>query len=466
VTASAAFASVSPGEILAGTYRVERLLGRGGMGVVLAARHLVLGEPVAIKILTGEYTDEATSRFLGEAQAAARIRSDHVVRVFEFGRTEEGCPFIVMEYLEGQDLGQVLRAGPVQVADAVSWTLEACDALAHAHRDGIIHRDLKPANLFLERRPNGSTRIKLLDFGIAKLPQATGLTGTSQMLGSPVYMAPEQFSDSRDVDVRTDVWGLGSVLYQAITGRPPFGGSNILEIALSVRESAHVRADSLRADLPDGLSLAIDRCLAKERDARWPRIAALAHALAPFASEEARSLLRSIDALSPHAEGRLDSGPQSPPIEPFLREILEALTQLRDGHFTGNLWSSQPGLQQQIAQVFNDHLQFIRAYRDAHLKLMEEVGVTGRLGGLTRLADLPSLGGEWKRMVEASDRMVLNLTNQFRDGANVVAALARGEADARMNCEDIQGEFRIFREQVNALASGGSVTPHRPALPA
>ncbi len=298
-----------PGEILSGCYRIERVLGEGGMGVVLAARNLELGESVAIKVLNRAHTPELARRFLGEAKAAARIRSDHVVRILNFGRTDQGCPFIVMEYLEGQDLGQVLaKSGAVPVPMALRWTLQACEALAHAHALGIVHRDLKPANLFLERRTDGSRRLKLLDFGIAKLPSNTELTHTSQLLGSPNYMAPEQLDNPKDVDSRTDIWGLGIVLYELLTGQKPFAAPSVFALAARIRDTEQAPAASLRPELPEGLSALVDKCLEKQRDARWPDIAALARALSVFAPDDAGPLVRSIQGIvrGSDADGTFD----------------------------------------------------------------------------------------------------------------------------------------------------------------
>jgi serine/threonine-protein kinase len=289
---------VLPGEVLAGKYKVERVLGMGGWGLVLAARNLQLGHRVAIKLLAREKTPDAQARMLREAQAAARIHSDHVVRVFDVGCTESDTPYIVMEYLEGQDLASLLqRGGAVPVALAVHWVLQACAGLAAAQRHGIVHRDLKPANLFLERRPDGSTRLKLLDFGIAKLPDVTGLTQAGGFMGSPAYMAPEQLLDSRDVDGRTDVWSLGVVLYELLTAQRPFAAAAPLALITQVRDQQHPALTSLSKEVPEGLSRIVDRCLAKSREARWQGLVPLARALAAFAPAQGGELVGAIEHL-------------------------------------------------------------------------------------------------------------------------------------------------------------------------
>jgi eukaryotic-like serine/threonine-protein kinase len=304
---------VLPGEVLAGKYKVERVLGAGGWGVVLAARNLQLGQRVAIKLLSREKTPDARARMLREAQAAARIHSDHVVQVYDVGCTESDTPYIVMEYLEGQDLAALLRkSGAVPVALAVHWVLQACEGLAAAQRHGIVHRDLKPANLFLERRLDGSVRLKLLDFGIAKMPDTAGLTEAGGFMGSPAYMAPEQLVDPRDVDVRTDVWGLGVVLYELLTAQRPFIAEAPLAFMTKLREQPHLPLRSLCSDVPEALSRVVDRCLAKSREARWQGVGPLARALAPFAPPQAEELIRGIERVSAGSNDQLTLGGEAP----------------------------------------------------------------------------------------------------------------------------------------------------------
>ena len=230
-----------PGDVLAGKYRVERVLGSGGMGVVVAAMHLTLQERVALKFLLpeGAKKEETVTRFLREARAAAKIKSEHVARVSDVGTLESGAPYLVMEYLDGSDLSALLRRdGPLPPRDAVEYVLQACEALAEAHAVGIVHRDLKPANLFLARHAGGAPRIKVLDFGISKLtardpsmpPDDPSMTRTRAWLGSPLYMSPEQMRSARDVDTRTDIWALGVILYELLSGKPPFDGETFPEL--------------------------------------------------------------------------------------------------------------------------------------------------------------------------------------------------------------------------------------------
>ncbi|MCL2449490.1 MAG: serine/threonine protein kinase, partial [Polyangiaceae bacterium] len=233
---------VEVGDVLAGKYQVERVLGSGGMGVVVAARHLQLDERVALKFLRPEAGEhpEALSRFAREAKAAVKIKSEHVARVIDVGTLENGSPFIVMEFLEGKDLGAWLLAnGPLRVDQAAEFLLQACEAIAEAHSLGIVHRDLKPANLFVIRRNDGLESIKVLDFGISKVTGrmrggSTSGTQAGIIIGSPHYMSPEQMRSSRDVDPQSDIWSLGIVLYELLAGHPPFVAETFSEICVKV----------------------------------------------------------------------------------------------------------------------------------------------------------------------------------------------------------------------------------------
>jgi eukaryotic-like serine/threonine-protein kinase len=287
-----ATAPVLPGETLAGKYRVERVLGQGGMGVVVTARHLELDERVAIKFLVGQPSQVAVDRFLREARAAVKVKGEHVCRVFDFGRLEETLePYIVMEHLEGTDLARKLeREGPQPVEAVVGWILEACDALAEAHALGIVHRDLKPANIFLATRPDGSTCAKVLDFGISKLPKAEVMTQTAAIMGSPVYMSPEQMESARDVDATSDVWSLGVMLYELVGGRPPFLGESMVQLAIQVREKEPRPLQELVPGVPDRLVNAITKCLSKSPGARYASVAELAADLAPLAPPEVSAI--------------------------------------------------------------------------------------------------------------------------------------------------------------------------------
>ncbi len=277
------------GEVVAGRYRITGVLGEGGMGIVLAAEHATLGEPVAIKVMLAEAasSDEARERFLREARATARIHSDHVVRILDVGTTDRGAPFLVMERLVGQDLQQRLEEqGALPFAHVVPLILQACAGLAAAHAMKIVHRDVKTQNLFVTRRNDGSEQVKVLDFGIAKAGMVSSssldksLTNTAASFGTPTHMSPEQVRSSKDVDARADVWAIGVVTYELLSGRLPFDGTSAAGVL------AAVIADDpapLPPAVPAPLAAVVRRCLEKDANRRWPSVAALARALAPFA---------------------------------------------------------------------------------------------------------------------------------------------------------------------------------------
>jgi serine/threonine-protein kinase len=284
-------APVRPGDVLAGKLEVERVLGEGGMGVVVAARHLELEQRVAVKFLLPEIAKrpDAAERFRREARAAAKIRSEHVARVLDVGSSADGVPYMVMEYLEGNDLADELRdRGALPVEEAVGFVLEASEAVAEAHAAGIVHRDLKPANLFLARRADGSRLVKVLDFGISKSVSGgssadLSLTATSTMIGSPLYMSPEQMHSAKSVDVRTDIWSLGAILYQLLTSRPPFPAESIPQLCNALLNDSPAPLSGFRDDVPPELEAAVLRALAKDRAERWQSVGEMCQALATFA---------------------------------------------------------------------------------------------------------------------------------------------------------------------------------------
>jgi len=288
----------SVGDIIADKYRVDRVLGRGGMGMVIAATHLQLQKPRAIKLMLPEARaiPGASERFLREAWTACRLESEHVGRVLDVGE-HGGLPFMVMEYLDGSDLRAVLeKRGRLAVREACLYTLQVCDALAEAHALGIIHRDIKPANLFLTRRKGGVPFIKVLDFGVAKATATNSLSGRDLStsagfaIGSPHYMSPEQIQNQQDIDGRSDIWATGVVLHAMITGQLPFqgsGGPGMFPILSAIMERAPAPPSSLVAGLPAGLDEVILRCLQKDRSRRYRSVAELAVALSPFAPVDA-----------------------------------------------------------------------------------------------------------------------------------------------------------------------------------
>jgi eukaryotic-like serine/threonine-protein kinase len=288
-------APVQEGDILADKYRVEHVLGVGGMGVVVAATHLELEEKVAIKFLlpVAASNDDLVGRFMREAKASVRLKGGHVAKVHDVGRLESGSPYMVMEYLDGMDLAGTLKSrdDKLPIAEAVSYVLQACEGLAEAHSLGIVHRDLKPQNLFVIRGLDGRPYIKVLDFGISKAldPSGTGslsLTKTEMVLGSPLYMSPEQMRSSKYVDERADIWALGVIAYELLTGRVPFEADSILELCFKVAQDSAERSITHRDEIPAELDAAVMRCLDKETSGRFANIGELAAALEPFAEPE------------------------------------------------------------------------------------------------------------------------------------------------------------------------------------
>ncbi len=291
--------AVQPGSVIAGKYRVERQLGSGGMGVVVEATHLALGQRVAVKLLDRELASagENVARFFREARVAASLPSEHIARVSDVGQAEDGAPYLVMELLVGDDLAaEIARAGRLAVADAVDWTLQACEGLADAHAAGVVHRDVKPQNLFLARRPGRPPVLKILDFGLTKEAVREGMTLTQpgSIFGTPQYMAPEQVLDSQSVDARCDQHALGMVLYEALTGRPPYEGTAASQLFVVIVTAPPPSARALRAEVPRALDQAIVRALAKKPDERFPSLAEMAEAIAPFGGPPARAVAANV----------------------------------------------------------------------------------------------------------------------------------------------------------------------------
>ncbi len=299
-------AGVQQGDTLAGKYRVDRILGVGGMGAVVAAHHIQLDEKVAIKFLLPEMLSnaDAVGRFAREARAAVKIKSEHVARVTDVGTLDNGAPYMVMEFLEGGDLSAWLQQrGPLPVEQAVEFVLQACEAIAEAHGLGIVHRDLKPANLFCIRRPDGQLSIKVLDFGISKVTGVAGsggdmsMTKTATVMGSPHYMSPEQMESSRDVDARTDIWALGVILYELLSGKVPFGGASLPEVCMAIALKSPPPLHNFRPDAPANIEQSILKCLEKDRQKRYRNVAELAHALVEFGPKRARASVERISGV-------------------------------------------------------------------------------------------------------------------------------------------------------------------------
>jgi serine/threonine protein kinase len=283
-------------EVLAEKYRIERVLGQGGMGIVVAAMHLQLEERVAIKFLLPELAHDPAlvTRFLREGRSAIKIRSEHVVRVLDVGTLPGGTPYMVMEYLEGKNFEELLEdQGRVPVELAIDHLLQATEALAEAHALGMIHRDLKPANLFLAHRADGSPCVKILDFGITKVIDGKGAvdfeaTSSSIVMGSPRYMSPEQMRSAPAIDARADIWGLGVILHELIAGESPFDGATMPDLLAAILQDPPTPLRRLRPEVPPAVEAAVAKCLEKDPADRFADVAELTQALAPYGSPSAR----------------------------------------------------------------------------------------------------------------------------------------------------------------------------------
>ncbi len=298
-----------PGQVIAGKYAIVRVIGEGGMGVVFEATHLKLRQRVAVKMLLPEMLahDIIVTRFEREARASGQLRNRHAVRVMDVDVTPEGVPYMVMEYLEGHDLQTELdRRGRLSYVEAVDIVLQACSAMIAAHQIGIVHRDLKPANLFLAQESDGHEGrvVKVLDFGISKV-QAEGdakLTVADSVIGTAMYMSPEQVRSSESVDARSDIWSLGIILFELLSGRPPWIGTPTQLAAAVVSEDApDVR--TLAPDVPADIATIIATALRREPSARFGNVKQLALALAPFAPPNGAGRLLA-DALLQHSSGK------------------------------------------------------------------------------------------------------------------------------------------------------------------
>jgi serine/threonine protein kinase len=343
---------IGPGEIVDGKFRVERVLGVGGMGFVVAARQIGLERRVALKFVRASRCDpDSIARFMREARATVRLRSEHVARILDVSTLvsspsvfsppdtpAQGTPYLVMEYLEGRDLGALLRErGPIPFGEATAYVLQACEAMAEAHAHGIVHRDLKPENLFLTSRVDGRPLVKVLDFGISKLtiqpesgPDAMSLTRTEDLVGSPNYMPPEQLRAARTVDARADLWSLGVILYELIAGCLPFQGRTIMQLCALVMESEPTPLAKLRPEVPAALSDAIMRCLRKDPGERWPNVIALAAAIEPFATGAEPGVAERLRHISTAPPLHGDSSPPARPPPHGATNVAWAETQ-RDG---------------------------------------------------------------------------------------------------------------------------------------
>ena len=297
------------GDLIAGKYRILGMLAIGGVGMVLKAEEAKLDRVVAVKLLLPNRAKDSAiaARFEKEARSAVKLKSEHVARIIELGELDNHQPFIVLEFLEGQDLAEHIEEnGPLPPSTAVDYTLQACEALAEAHALGLVHRDLKPANLFLALRPGGTRILKVIDFGLAKTTRFartgtsgpdTSITSATAVVGTPRYMAPEQLRGTKQVDGRTDIWALGATLYEMLSGRPAFDGPNVTEVWDAILRGAPPSLSEVRKDVPSELAAVVARCMEKDPRARYGSVAEMAADLVDLGSPESRvHALRAIRA--------------------------------------------------------------------------------------------------------------------------------------------------------------------------
>lgn len=285
---------LEPGALIADRYHVLRKIGEGGMGLLYACFDTVLSREVAVKLMQRSLASEPliAERLMREARLAAQLRR-HVAQVFDCGMLETGEPYIVMELLSGRDMYAVLReSGPITPGELGAVMLQVCDGLAEAHEKGIIHRDLKPENLFCATEPDGGVVIKIVDFGVSKQVSGRRLraqTNPGESVGSPQYMSPEQITSPSEVDGRTDIWSLGVVMYELLTGALPFQGAGTAQICAAVLTEPVPPISQYRQDVPPALEFIIRRCLEKDRARRFPDVVQLSAALAALDTAEGRA---------------------------------------------------------------------------------------------------------------------------------------------------------------------------------
>lgn len=366
VSASADKPEIVPGAILLDRYKAVRVVGQGGMGVVVHAVHLIEGDEVAIKFLLPQFATsaEAGARFVREARAAAKIPSDHITRVMDTGTSPDFGAYIVMEFLPGDDLSRHVRRGLRATVDvAIDYIVQAADALAHAHTVGVIHRDVKPANMFLIQQPGQRAVVKVLDFGISKVVEEASLeiTKTSTLLGSGLYMSPEQMRSAKTVDHRTDVYSLGISMFELLTGTQPFVADSYPDLCIKVTMEEPAPLRRFRPDIPEDLARVIGRAYARLPAERYQSVPEFATALSPWAAPDTRPAILALEKLGrsrpPMASGDFQSVPPPPPaakafdnaatlpVAPILPQILMG------GEVLGGPPGARPGSSPELAEA-------------------------------------------------------------------------------------------------------------------
>ncbi len=398
---------VRPGEIVGGKYRVERVLGEGGMGAVVVARHVHFDDRVALKLLHPHVAQnpELVARFVREGRAARQIRSEHVVHITDVDLLDNGLPYLVMEYLEGVDLAQLLhQRGPLPVPQAIDYLLQVCEALAEAHAQGIVHRDLKPGNLFVSRRPDGSACLKILDFGISKVtdPKQHALTTTSAIIGTPLYMSPEQLQAARDVDARSDLWALGVILYELVAGVAPFRGETLPQISVKIILEDPIPLHVSQPGADPRLEAILTRCLRKAREERFQHVGELAAALAPLAPAHAMLSVERIHRLT----GLAPSALSLPPPAPSPHAVSMAVSQEKAVISVETMAAPHSVERQQLEASATVGVPIVQGAREPVLEpafASAQVASPSTIGGtssrLSAQTTTPTRAGHWARLV-------------------------------------------------------------------
>ncbi len=436
------------GATLVGRFDIESLIGAGGMGNVYKAKQRIVEREVAVKILHSEKLQrkDAVLRFQQEARAAAALSHRNIVGLFDFGLTEDNVPFIVMDYIAGVPLSETLKTETLSVQRFIQIFGQVCDALQHAHSRGIIHRDIKPSNIMLVQAPGQADTVKILDFGIAKLlpgsntPDGLAVTQTGELFGSPQYMSPEQFAGKK-LDARSDMYSLGCVMYEALTGQPPVQAESLI---LLVQKHANERPAAFKSvkpdlDVPQQLEAVIFKTLEKDPEARFPSMSALKHNLefVPRFAEEERSHLPD--------QKRTAAKVPSPAVRTtviacavvfaivggFIAFLLFGVNPPSDQSLS-NAWSR---LQLQVAEVMDPR------NRKRQLALME------------RLRDRCARdGNQLEALKYANDSIVLSRELNGPDWHTAGDLLRRGQIEEQFHLKTADASFAGAAQMLEALA--------------
>jgi serine/threonine-protein kinase len=428
------------------------------MGYVVEAKHIALDERVALKFLLPEYAKhpEAATRFLREARAAKKIKSEHVARVSDVGELDGGAPYMEMEFLDGTDLARLLKdSGVLSVPDAVDYILQACEALAEAHNYGIVHRDLKPANLFLTKRPDGTPLVKVLDFGISKMTGSgeNALTRTSTAMGSALYMSPEQMQETRAVDHRTDIYSLGVALFELLAGKQPFYAETLPQLCAEVLTGTPSSLRAFRPDVPEDFALRVELAFERNRSHRYQSIAELALSLAPYAPARSQG---SIDRITRMAG-------LTPPVAGQPAPIPIPQTRSSSPHLPSPAPTATPIAASPSAQATTAPLPAQPATRDSSpsdlLAARPVAEITAPLTAVDRLSPVPSLPAPRRKptppspgLADANPNRIVADSYSGPMSANAAAAFASSAHKARLEQQQSASSKTLL---ITALTLGG-----------